>query len=132
MQRRDFLRLSLGAALIEVSARAGAHVSGAQELKIGYQTNGVLVIARQQASLERKRAPRGIAVAWSEFTNGPPLLEARAASFLHCATANRLRSVKTGAILTKLSANLARPVDATPEAPGADRNTFSMTAFDKN
>jgi hypothetical protein len=35
-----------------------------------------LVIAQQQASLERKLAPRGIDVKWSEFTSGPPMLEA--------------------------------------------------------
>jgi len=43
---------------------------------MGYQKNGVLVIARQQGSLERKLAPRGVDVKWSEFTSGPPMLEA--------------------------------------------------------
>ena len=43
---------------------------------MGYQKNGVLVIARQQGSLERKLAPRGIDVKWSGFTSVPPMLEA--------------------------------------------------------
>jgi sulfonate transport system substrate-binding protein len=46
------------------------------QLRIGYQKNGVLVIARQQAVLERKLAPLGVVVVWTEFTSGPPLLEA--------------------------------------------------------
>ena len=77
MRRRQFLQLSLGATVTGLSGNAGARTpSGAKELRIGYQKNGVLVIARQQASFERKLAPRGIAVKWSEFTAGPPLLEA--------------------------------------------------------
>ncbi len=77
MRRRDFLQLSLGATLTGISANARAQApAGAKELRVGYQKNGVLVIARQQASLERKLAPDGIAVKWSEFTAGPPLLEA--------------------------------------------------------
>src|SRR3954466_4697055 len=47
-----------------------------KQLRIGYQKNGVLVIARQQAALEHKLAPLGVAVTWVEFTSGPPLLEA--------------------------------------------------------
>jgi sulfonate transport system substrate-binding protein len=77
MRRRDVLRLSFGAAVIGLSGNARAQSpSGAGDLRIGYQKNGVLVIARQQASLERKLAPHGISVKWSEFTSGPPLLEA--------------------------------------------------------
>lgn len=45
-------------------------------LRIGYQKNGVLVIARQQAVLEKKLAPLGITVSWIEFTSGVPMLEA--------------------------------------------------------
>jgi sulfonate transport system substrate-binding protein len=45
-------------------------------VRIGYQKNGVLVIARQQASLEGHFAERKIAVRWVEFPSGPPMLEA--------------------------------------------------------
>jgi len=77
MRRRDFLQLALGATLAGFPARANAQTpAGARELRIGYQKNGVLVIARQQALLERKLAPRGIEVKWSEFGSGPPMLEA--------------------------------------------------------
>ena len=77
MRRRNFLQLCLGTTLIGVSGNAIAQASiGAKKLRIGYQKSGVLVIARQQGSLERKLVPRGIDVNWSEFTSGPPMLEA--------------------------------------------------------
>jgi sulfonate transport system substrate-binding protein len=78
MRRRDFLRFSLGAStLIGLSRQSNAQVSaGAKELRIGYQKNGVLVIARRQAVLEHTLKPLGIDVKWSEFTSGPPMLEA--------------------------------------------------------
>jgi sulfonate transport system substrate-binding protein len=47
-----------------------------KEFRVGYQKNGVLVVARQQAALEKQLAKHGIDVKWFEFTSGPPLLEA--------------------------------------------------------
>jgi sulfonate transport system substrate-binding protein len=77
MRRRDFLQLCLGTTLIGLSGNAGGQArTGTKELRMGYQKNGVLVIARQQGSLERKLAPRGVDVKWSEFPSGPPMLEA--------------------------------------------------------
>jgi sulfonate transport system substrate-binding protein len=76
MKRREFLKLSLGsatAAVLSSRARAGA---GAKEVRIGYQKNGVLVIARQQAALENHFKPVGIEVKWVEFYSGPPMMEA--------------------------------------------------------
>jgi sulfonate transport system substrate-binding protein len=76
MKRREFLKLSLGAAAVaslspEVRAQASL-----KEIRIGYQKTGVLVIARQQAVLEKRFAGRQIGIKWIEFTSGPPLLEA--------------------------------------------------------
>src|SRR5437588_8781030 len=76
MQRRDFLKLSVGtAAAAAFASRANAQ-GAVKEIRIGYQKNGVLVIARQQAALEKQFAPQGIAVKWVEFSSGPPMLEA--------------------------------------------------------
>jgi sulfonate transport system substrate-binding protein len=76
MKRREFLKLSLAtAAGAALSQRVHAQ-AGLKEIRIGYQKNGVLVIARQQATLEQHFAPEGIAVKWVEFSSGPPMLEA--------------------------------------------------------
>jgi sulfonate transport system substrate-binding protein len=79
MNRREVLKLSVGAAAVAaplVRAHAQAELA---EIRIGYQKNGVLVIARQRAALEAHFAPKGIAVKWLEFSSGPPMLEAMAA-----------------------------------------------------
>jgi len=76
MQRRDFLKLSVGtAALAALGSRASAQ-AGVKEIRIGYQKNGVLVITRQQAALEKHFAASGIEVKWVEFSSGPPMMEA--------------------------------------------------------
>ncbi len=82
MQRRDFLKLSVGtmtAVAISRDASAQAPVkqqASLKEIRIGYQKNGVLVIARQQATLEAHFASQGVDVKWVEFSSGPPMLEA--------------------------------------------------------
>ncbi len=76
MQRREFLKLSIGtltAAAIVKKARAQERL---KEIRIGYQKNGVLVIARQRATLEQHFASQGVDVKWVEFSSGPPMMEA--------------------------------------------------------
>ena len=76
MKRREFLKISLGsAAAAALSSRAEAD-AGVKEIRIGYQKNGVLVIARQQSVLENHFKPYGIEVKWVEFSSGPPMMEA--------------------------------------------------------
>jgi sulfonate transport system substrate-binding protein len=76
MKRREFLQLFLaGAAAAALSPRAQAQAD-IKEIRIGYQKNGVLVIARQKAALEEHFSPQGISVKWVEFSSGPPMLEA--------------------------------------------------------
>jgi sulfonate transport system substrate-binding protein len=76
MKRREFLKLSLGTvAAAALSQRARAQGS-LKEIRIGYQKNGVLVIARQQATLEKHFGAQGVDVKWVEFSSGPPMLEA--------------------------------------------------------
>jgi sulfonate transport system substrate-binding protein len=76
MKRREFLKLSLAGAASAALSRQGRAQDGIKEVRIGYQKNGVLVIARQQATLEQHFAPQGTAVKWIEFSSGPPMLEA--------------------------------------------------------
>jgi sulfonate transport system substrate-binding protein len=76
MKRREFLKLSVGTTAIAALSRQVRAQTAVTEIRIGYQKNGVLVIARQQATLEKHFASQGIAVRWVEFSSGPPMLEA--------------------------------------------------------
>jgi sulfonate transport system substrate-binding protein len=62
-------------ALVPLSVRAAATVP-VKTLRIGWQKNGVLALAKGTGALEKRLAARGIAVSWAEFSSGPPLLEA--------------------------------------------------------
>ena len=57
---------------------AGAQTAAStpKELRIGYQKYGTLVILKARGTLEKRLAEKGIAVKWTEFPFGPPLLEA--------------------------------------------------------
>ncbi|GJD28985.1 Putative aliphatic sulfonates-binding protein [Methylobacterium adhaesivum] len=74
IDRRTLLTAALAAAAgsaAPLSARAADPV-----FRIGYQKNGILVVAKQQGVLEARLKSLGYAVAWTEFSFGPPLLEA--------------------------------------------------------
>ncbi len=78
ISRRGFVGATLaGAAALSLPAqRSSAQGARLKELKIGYQKNGILVIARQQATFENHFKKDGIDVKWVEFTAGPPMMEA--------------------------------------------------------
>jgi len=76
MKRREFLKLSFGTATVAALLPRAHAEAGVKEIRIGYQKNGVLVIARQQATLENHFKPLGIEVKWVEFSSGPPMMEA--------------------------------------------------------
>lgn len=83
MRRRQFLQLSAGTAIAAaLSTRASAETA-TTEIRIGYQKNGVLVIARQREALEKHFAPQNIGVKWVEFSSGPPMLEAMNVGSVH-------------------------------------------------
>lgn len=73
IDRRSLLATALAAAL-PVSRPARAAEPGV--LRIGYQKNGILVVARQQGVIEERLGRLGHTVRWVEFSFGPPLLEA--------------------------------------------------------
>ena len=70
MKRREFLKLSLGAAAVASVSPVARAQTPLKEIRIGYQKTGVLVIARQQAVLEKRFAARQIGIKWIEFTSG--------------------------------------------------------------
>lgn len=80
--RRQTLGLIGAAATAAVLPLGGRARAAATQLRIGWQKNGVLALAKSQGALEKRFAERGITVTWSEFTSGPPLLEALGAGAL--------------------------------------------------
>ncbi len=76
MDRRHFLAVGLAAAFVAGAVNHSLHAEPQHEVRIGYQKNGILVIARQQGILERRLAKQNATVKWVEFSSGPPLLEA--------------------------------------------------------
>lgn len=64
------LALALGISSTAVAAEP------AKQLRIGFQRSGPLLVLKQWKTLEKTLEPLGYAVTWSEFTSGPPLLEA--------------------------------------------------------
>lgn len=78
IDRRKLLQLSLtGVAALALPQAVNAQGAPAlKEFRIGYQKNGILVIARQQAALESSLGKQGIGVKWVEFSSGPPMMEA--------------------------------------------------------
>jgi sulfonate transport system substrate-binding protein len=83
MQRRRFLQLSAGTAILSALSSRVAAEPRPTEIRIGYQKTGVLVIARRQETLEKHFAPQNIGVKWVEFTSGPPMLEAMNVGSIH-------------------------------------------------
>ena len=69
-------RLGLAAVAGLLFTGAALAQTAAGELRIGYQKYGTLVILKARGTLERRLAEQGVAVRWTEFPFGPPLLEA--------------------------------------------------------
>jgi sulfonate transport system substrate-binding protein len=66
-----FLAIALAGALIVADARAADKV-----VRVGYQKYGTFLLLKARGLLEKKLAPIGFTVAWTEFPGGPQLLEA--------------------------------------------------------
>ena len=56
---------------LQLPASAADHV-----IRIGYQKYGNFILLKGTGELEKKPAPKGYTVEWTEFPSGPPLLEA--------------------------------------------------------
>lgn len=81
-RRQTLSLLGVTAAALALPSIRPARAAAATSLRIGWQKNGVLALAKRKGSLEKLLAGRGISVEWSEFTSGPPLLEALGAGAL--------------------------------------------------
>lgn len=59
-----------------VSALAHPAWAGGQTLRVGVQKYGTLIVLEASGALDKRLAPSGVTVEWTEFAAGPPLLEA--------------------------------------------------------
>lgn len=56
---------------------ASVHAEDASKLvRVGYQKSGALLLVKNEGTLEKALKPKGYEVVWTEFTAGPPLIEA--------------------------------------------------------
>jgi aliphatic sulfonates family ABC transporter substrate-binding protein len=74
LQRSTFLSAVIAAAA--AVAALPARAQSAKTLRIGYQKDGVLLLAKQQGTLAARLQKSGVSVEWVEFQSGPPMLEA--------------------------------------------------------
>lgn len=72
--RRRTLAAIVTIALAALPA-SGALAQKKEELRIGYQKYGTLTLLKARGDLEKRLAPLGIDVKWTEFPAGPVLLE---------------------------------------------------------
>ncbi|MTH65538.1 aliphatic sulfonate ABC transporter substrate-binding protein [Paracoccus shanxieyensis] len=80
ISRRHALALGLGMAAL--AAPGILRAAPAKALRVGWQKGGLLGLVKGSGAFEQALADKGIRVSWSEFTSGPPLLEALSANAL--------------------------------------------------
>ena len=69
------LRRSLVALFAAAISFGAITQAQAEELRIGYQKYGTLVLLKAKGTLEKRLAEQGVKVTWAEFPGGPQLLE---------------------------------------------------------
>ncbi|MFV3129046.1 aliphatic sulfonate ABC transporter substrate-binding protein [Niveispirillum sp. KHB5.9] len=78
LTRRSLLAASLGGAVL-LAGCGGDKAGDGTKLRVGYQKNGVFLLAKQRGEFDKALLKAGAAkVEWVEFASGPPLLEALA------------------------------------------------------
>jgi sulfonate transport system substrate-binding protein len=76
MKRREFLKLSIGAAAVAAWSSRAMGGAGLKEIRIGTQKGGFFPAVRQRHTIEDAFKPLGVDIKWIDFQFGPPLLEA--------------------------------------------------------
>lgn len=75
-------RAALGLGLAALATPSLLRAAPARALRVGWQKGGLLGLIKGSSAFEQALADQGIKVSWSEFTSGPPLLEALSANAL--------------------------------------------------
>jgi sulfonate transport system substrate-binding protein len=104
------LLLSAGIGLAAAALLRPARAAGS--IRIGYQKYGSLVLLKGRGTLETALQPLGVAVSWSEFPSGPPLMEALNAGAVDFGSAGEAPPIFAQAASPEL-----RYVAAEPPAP---------------
>jgi sulfonate transport system substrate-binding protein len=76
MRRRETLGAVVAAAAWVGLRPLAAAAAGEKLLRVGIQKYGSLVLLKERATLEKRLAPLGFRITWTEFPAGPQLLEA--------------------------------------------------------
>lgn len=82
ISRRGAIGLGLAAAFAPLATPGILRAAPAKTLRVGWQKGGLLGLVKGSSAFEQALADQGISVSWSEFTSGPPLLEALSANAL--------------------------------------------------
>jgi NitT/TauT family transport system substrate-binding protein/sulfonate transport system substrate-binding protein len=86
LSRRKVLATVLAASASAVALAPPSLFAAPTEVRIGYQKNGVLYLAKETGQLEAALKAKGLSVKWVEFSFGPPLLEALGAGSIDYGT----------------------------------------------
>ena len=113
--RRHFIRISAGAAALAalpvLSAGPARAASASRTLRVGNQ-KGYLSLLKGRGTLEKRLAPLGVAVTWTEFDAGPVQLEALnvgSIDFGDVGEAPPIFAQAAGAPLAYVAATVPRP-----------------------
>ena len=113
--RRNFIRISAGAAALAalpvLSAGPARAASASRTLRVGNQ-KGYLSLLKGRGTLEKRLAPLGVAVTWTEFDAGPVQLEALnvgSIDFGDVGEAPPIFAQAAGAPLAYVAATVPRP-----------------------
>jgi sulfonate transport system substrate-binding protein len=76
--KRLFARVTtaVAAATLLATVAVGGAEAADKTIRVGYQKYGTFLLLKARGLLEKKLAPLGFTVAWTEFPGGPQLLEA--------------------------------------------------------
>ncbi|MCP3716762.1 sulfonate ABC transporter substrate-binding protein [Paraburkholderia sp. CNPSo 3281] len=113
--RRNFIRISAGAAALAalpvLSALPARAANASRTLRVGNQ-KGYLSLLKGRGTLEKRLAPLGVAVTWTEFDAGPVQLEALnvgSIDFGDVGEAPPIFAQAAGAPLAYVAATVPRP-----------------------